>query len=350
MRSHPDACPGAVELHAAADGGLARIRVPGGTLSAAQWDVVRVAARELGNGSVELTSRANLQIRGLRDGVELGARLAAAGLLPSATHERMRNIIAAPLEDNQGLVDEIDAALCADPELADLPGRFLLTVGASVSGLGGDFGLVSTPEGTFALLLAGRDTGVRVTDPVDTVLTAARLFQRLRGPAWRLSEVDDGVRKITAFFGTTDAPRVTPAVTPVAPSPLTPGVPLGRLDAHRLPGVALRLTPWRSVVVPAGTDTSGLITDPDSPWHGVSACTGRPGCAKSLSDVRADARAWVDTAHHTHAPGRVPPISILESRSDSRPVHWSGCARRCGRPAGDVIEFVATGDGYEEIR
>ncbi|USX52241.1 hypothetical protein [Lentzea sp. HUAS12] len=331
MRSHPDACPGAVELHAAADGGLARIRVPGGTLSAAQWDVVRVAALELGNGSVELTSRANLQIRGLRDGVELGARLAAAGLLPSATHERMRNIIAAPLEDNQGLVDEIDAALCADPELADLPGRFLLTAGESVSGLGGDFGLVSAPEGTFALLLAGRDTGVRVTDPADAVLTAARLFQRLRGPAWRLSEVDDGVRKITAHFGTTDAPRITPAVTPVAPSPLTPGVPLGRLDAHQLPGVALRLTPWRGLVVPAGTDTSGLITDPGSPWHGVSACTGRPGCAKSLSDVRADARAWLGTPH-------------------DRPVHWSGCARRCGRPAGDVIEFVATGDGYEEIR
>ncbi|GLY50759.1 hypothetical protein [Lentzea sp. NBRC 102530] len=351
MRSHPDACPGAVELHQAADGGLARIRVPGGTLSAAQWDVVRGAAAELGSGSIELTSRANLQIRGLADGVELGARLAAAGLLPSATHERMRNIIAAPLEDNQGLVDEIDAALCGDASLADLPGRFLLTAGAAVSGLGGDFGLVSEPSGTFALLLAGQDTGVRVTDPVDAVLSAARLFQRLRGTAWRLSEVDDGVRKITAHFGTSDAPRITPAVTPVAPSPLTPGVPLGRLDATQLPGVALRLTPWRSLVVPAGTDTSGLITDPRSPWHGVSACTGRPGCAKSLSDVRADVRAWLDMPHHTHGPGRVPPISIPGSRSDSPgAVHWSGCARRCGRPAGDVIEFVATGDGYEEIR
>ncbi|MFD4671254.1 hypothetical protein ACFWNN_16075 [Lentzea sp. NPDC058450] len=331
MRSHPDACPGAVELHAAADGGLARIRVPGGTLSATQWDVVREAAAELGSGAVELTSRANLQIRGLADGVELGARLAAAGLLPSATHERMRNIIAAPLEDNQPLVDALDSALCADASLADLPGRFLLTVGAAASGLGGDFGLVSVSPGVFALLLAGQDTGVRVTDPVDAVVSAARLFQQWRGSAWRLSEVDDGVRKITAHFGTSDAPRITPAVTPVAPSPLTPGVPLGRLDATQLPGTALRLTPWRSLVVPAGTDVSGLITDPRSPWHGVSACTGRPGCAKSLSDVRADARAWLGTPH-------------------SRPVHWSGCARRCGRPAGEVIEFVATGDGYEEIR
>ncbi|MCX2953892.1 hypothetical protein [Lentzea sp. NEAU-D7] len=352
MRSHPDACPGAVELHAAADGGLARIRVPGGTLSAAQWDAVRLAAAELGNGSIELTSRANLQIRGLADGVELGERMRAAGLLPSWSHERIRNIVAAPLDDNQALVDALDAALCADPVLASLPGRFLVTVGASVSGLGGDIGLVGD-----VLLLAGTDTGVRVSDPVDAVVTAARLFQSLRGPAWRLSEVDDGVRKITAHFGTTDAPRLTPAVTPVAPSPLTPGVPLGRLDASQLPGAAFRLTPWRSLVVPAGTDVTGLITDPASPWHGVSACTGRPGCAKSLSDVRADVHAWVDApaqtdaSHHTHVPGRVPPISILGTRSDKPgAVHWSGCARRCGRPAGDVIEFVATGDGYEEIR
>lgn len=358
MRSHPDACPGAVELHAAADGGLARIRVPGGTLSAAQWDVVRLAALELGSGALELTSRANLQIRGLADGVELGARLTAAGLLPSSTHERIRNIIAAPLEDNQALVDALDAALCADPALAALPGRFLVTVGGAVSGLGGDFGLVGGVGDVdlaggldcFALLLAGTDTGVRVHDPVDAVLTAARLFQEMRGTAWRLSEVDDGVRKITEHFGVSDAPRITPAVTPVAPSPTTPGVPLGRLDAHQLPGVPIRLTPWRSLVVPDGTDVSGLITDPDSPWHGVSACTGRPGCAKSLSDVRADARAWVEASHHTHVPGRVPPISILGSRSDTPgAVHWSGCARRCGRPAGDVIEFVATGDGYEEI-
>ncbi|SDG47216.1 precorrin-3B synthase [Lentzea fradiae] len=326
MRARPDSCPGAVELHQAADGGLARIRVPGGTLTAARWDVVRAAALELGSGEIELTSRANLQIRGLADGVELGARLRAAGLLPSETHERVRNIVAAPLEDNQDLVDALDAALCADPSLAALPGRFLVTVGASVSGLGGDLGLVGD-----ALLLAGTDTGVRVTDPVDAVVTAARLFQSLRGTAWRLSEVDGGVRKITEHLGVTDAPRVTPAVTPVPPSPLTPGVPLGRLDARLLPGVPVRLTPWRSLVVPPGTDTSGLVTDPASAWHGVSACTGRPGCAKSLSDVRADASTWLGTPH-------------------DRPVHWSGCARRCGRPAGDVIEFVATGDGYEEIR
>ncbi len=331
-RERPDACPGAVDVHRAADGGLARIRVPGGTLPAARFDVLRTAALELGDGSLEFTSRANVQIRGLAPGAEheLGARLRDAGLLPSQTHERMRNIIAAPLDDNQDLVDAIDNALCGVPELADLPGRFLVTVGAAVSGLSGDIGLVGD-----ALFLAGRDSGLRVTDPVAAVVTAARRFQEIRGTAWRLSEVDDGVPKITAALGVPTDEKLAPAVIPVAPGPIgdrvVAGVPLGRLDARLLAGVTVRITPWRSLVVPAGTDTSGLFTDPGSPWHGVSACTGRPGCAKSLTDVRADVTRWIGTPH-------------------TGQVHWSGCARRCGRPAGDVVEFVATGDGYEEIR
>ncbi|QFZ18049.1 hypothetical protein [Saccharothrix syringae] len=331
-RVRPDACPGAVDVHRAADGGLARVRVPGGTLSARQLDVLREAALELGDGFLELTSRANVQVRGLAPGaeVELGARLREAGLLPSVTHERIRNVVAAPLEDNQALVDGIDAALCAVPELAGLSGRFLVTVGGPVSGLGGDIGLVGD-----ALFLAGHDSGVRVDDPVAAVVTAARLFQQVRGDAWRLSEVDGGVGRITSAFGTVVDERLPAVVTPVMPGPVgavvVAGVPLGRLDARLLAGVPVRVTPWRSVVVPAGTDTNGLFTSPDSPWHGVSACTGRPGCAKSLSDVRADVARWVGTPHA----GRV---------------HWSGCARRCGRPAGDVVEFVATDDGYEEIR
>ncbi|MFI9009341.1 hypothetical protein ACIGNX_19135 [Actinosynnema sp. NPDC053489] len=332
-RTRPDACPGAVDVHRAADGGLARVRVPGGTLSAAQVDVLRAAAIELGDGVLELTSRANLQIRGLAPGAEheLGARLRAVGLLPSPTHERVRNIVAAPLEDNQALVDAIDAELCATPELASLPGRFLVTVGGAVSGLSGDIGLVGD-----ALFLAGHDSGLRVTDPVAAVVTAARVFAGIRGDAWRLSEVDGGVPKITAALGVPGDARVAPAVTPVAPGAhgevVVAGVPLGRWDARLLAGVPVRLTPWRSVVVPAGSDTSGLFTSADSPWHGVSACTGSPGCAKSLADVRADAARWA------------------RSRSTSGRAHWSGCARRCGRPAGDVVEFVATGGGYEEIR
>jgi precorrin-3B synthase len=130
---------------------------------------------------------------------------------------------------------------------------------------------------------------------------------------------------------------------------LSVGAPLGRVTAAQwrlLVDTArdrgdgtLRLTPWRGVVVPGlaprraaealrEAAAAGLVTGPDSPWSGVGACIGRPGCAKSLSDVRALAGAAVG-----------PPGAL--------PVYWSGCARRCGHPQGDRVDVVATADGHE---
>src|SRR3954468_18835961 len=103
-RLRPDACPGALQTHAAADGALARVRVPGGLLTPGQLRVLAAAARDLGDGALELTSRGNLQLRGLAGGAEaeLGNRLAAAGLLPSQTHERVRNVLASALSGRAG--------------------------------------------------------------------------------------------------------------------------------------------------------------------------------------------------------------------------------------------------------
>jgi precorrin-3B synthase len=125
-------------------------------------------------------------------------------------------------------------------------------------------------------------------------------------------------------------------------------VPLGRFTAAqaeliaRLVPAELQLTPWRSVVLPdlpdeevdeAAVDlvTAGLVLDANSPWVRVTACAGRPGCARSLADVRADALAAV----------------VARSLpADGARQHWAGCERRCGRPRGEVVDVVATGDGY----
>jgi precorrin-3B synthase len=338
-RSGADACPGALDVHRAADGGLARVRIPGGRLTFAQLRAVAEASADLGDGVLELTSRANLQVRGLAEGaeIELGARLADAGLLPSLTHEKVRNIMSSPLGD-PGLAAELDAALCATPELADLPGRFLFVFDdgrGDVAWLGAD--VAAMPVGpSFAILLGGVDHGVRVprADAVSTMLACAAAFLELRTEQWRISELDASV--IAARF-----PRGLDRIEPGAPSAVGPvgpvefadgtagfgvAVPLGRLTSEKALALGrdVVVTAWRGLVM-AGPEPEvpGLITDPDSPWIGVTACTGRPGCAKSLADVRADAR----------------PLD--------RPAHWSGCARRCGRPAGEVIDVVATENGYQ---
>ena len=167
-----DACPGALQTHRAADGELARIRLPGGMITAAQLEAVALAAIDFGSSVIELTSRGNLQIRGVRDTVSVAGILAGAGLLPSLTHERVRNIVASPLSgrsggvcDVRGLVAALDAAVQHDRRLAGLPGRFLFSLDdgrGDISGLGADAGVHALDESTVALLLAGRDTGVRL--------------------------------------------------------------------------------------------------------------------------------------------------------------------------------------------
>ncbi|WP_436497690.1 precorrin-3B synthase [Actinokineospora sp. HUAS TT18] len=334
-RMGADACPGALDVHRAADGGLARVRVPGGGLTSAQVRTLAGASRELGDGTLELTSRANLQVRGLAEGaeVELGARLAEAGLLPSLTHEKVRNIMSSPLGP-PGLAAELDHELCGRADLAALPGRFLFAFDdgrGDVAWLGADLAALPVDD-SVAILLGGADHGVRVQPDqvIETMLAAAAAFLELRDEQWRVAELP--AERIASLFDRTSE-RVTgepPVVGPIGPVEFADGsagfglgAPLGRLTADQAARLGdLVLTPWRGFVVAGGDPgIEGLIGDPDSPWLGVTACTGRPGCAKSLADVRADAR----------------PLG--------RPAHWSGCDRRCGKPAG-VMDVVATGRGY----
>ncbi|MGY1813003.1 precorrin-3B synthase [Blastococcus sp. SYSU D00820] len=372
-RTEPDACPGALQTHAAADGALARVRVPGGLLAPGQLRVLAAAARDLGDGALELTSRGNVQLRGLADGAsaELGDRLAGAGLLPSATHERVRNVLASALTgraagsllDVRPWVRALDAGLCADPALAGLPGRYLATLDdgrGDVAGLGGDVGLLALAPDAVALTLAGADSGLRAApdDAVPLALAATRAFLDERAAqasaAWRLAELTDGPARVAARLGGAVAPRPLPAAPPPGAgavaqtdgrTALVAVIPLGRLTAPQAELLAavstgeLQVTPWRSVVVPDLPDArvadalarAGLELDPGSAWLSVTACAGRPGCAKSLADVRADAAAAV-------AAGALPAAGARQ--------HWAGCARRCGRPRGAVVDVVATLDGY----
>jgi precorrin-3B synthase len=375
-RQRVDACPGALQTHAAADGALARVRVPGGLLTGGQLRALAAAARDLGDGALELTSRGNVQLRGLADGAEaeLGDRLAAVGLLPSASHERVRNVLASALTGRAGghvdvrpWVRALDAGICADPALAALPGRYLATLDdgrGDVAGLGGDVGLLALSPAEVALTLAGTDSGFRAhpDDAVALALAATRAFLDERaargGTAWRLAELDDGVAAVTARLSgrrgmTVDLPPA-PTPGPVGAAAQHDGrtalvavVPLGRLTADQAELLArladeVQLTPRRSVVVPdlaedavddaaVALHRTGMVFDADSAWTRVTACAGRPGCAKSLADVRADAARAV-------ADGTLPAGGARQ--------HWAGCERRCGRPRGEVVDVVATGTGY----
>lgn len=326
-RARPDACPGVFATHDAADGALARVRLPGGRVTAAQLAVLADCADELGDGSLHLTSRGNVQLRGLsRDTGELVGRLSGAGLLPAPAHERVRNFLASPLSglaggavDVRSLVAELDAAVCSVPELAALPGRFLFALDdgrGDVAAEDADLCWQALDASTGVLLRAGEPgPEVPVTEVVGVLVREALRFLEVRGTAWRM-------RELPGFSGTARPSR------PVAVGPFTRddggrGVCLAPLfgqltaDQVRVLRSDVVVTPWRSVVVPEyRPELAGLSSD-----TAVSACIGRPGCAKSRADVRSDARRVTARAH------------------------FSGCERRCGKPR-DALDVVAADGGY----
>lgn len=363
-----DACPGALQVHQAADGALARLRLPGGMIAAGQLEVLARIATEFGNGTLELTVRGNLQLRAVRDPAAVAEAAAAAGLLPSPTHERVRNIVASPLSGRAGgladvrpWVSELDAAIRADPGLAALPGRFLFGLDdgrGDISGLAADTGVHVLADGV-ALLLAGRDTGIRIEpdEVVTALLTVARRFVDVRGKSWRIAELNDTSALVADFDVTAPGGATFPPVLrpPVGWIPQDDGrvalgaaIPLGVLHARQAEFVAaidapVVITPWRSLLVcdlgEEVADTAlrvlapmGLVFDENSPWLDISACVGSPGCEKSLADVRAEATR-VAREEDAHRP--------------SGHVHYVGCERACGSPAAGQV-FVATAEGFRE--
>ncbi len=366
-RKH-DACPGALHVHQAADGALARVRLPGGMITAGQLESLAEAADLFAAGILEITARGNLQVRGITDTSAVADVVAAAGLLPSPTHERVRNIVASPLSGRRGgvvdvrpWVEELDHAIQAEPALAGLPGRFWFSIddgSADVSGLGADIGVHVVDSDTVALLLAGRDTGIRLGPDhiVDTLVTITTRFTEMRGNAWRIGELDDDSDLLTgltpsAAAGASFAPVTRPPVGWIEQDDgkvtIGAAVPLGVLSVRQARFVAaidapVVVTPWRSLLVcdldEGVADTSlrvlpplGLIFDETSRWLEVSACVGSPGCERSRADVRAEATRVAESG--TTAANRV---------------HFVGCERACGSPpAGEVL--VATADGYRAI-
>src|SRR5689334_18609570 len=92
-------CPSTYRLHQAPDGGLVRVRVPGGRLGVPQLRALADTAEACGDGTIELTNRANLQLRGVRAErmVELRHRLEPVGLSgPTVAIEDRRNVLASP--------------------------------------------------------------------------------------------------------------------------------------------------------------------------------------------------------------------------------------------------------------
>ncbi|MEL7543867.1 MAG: precorrin-3B synthase [Pseudomonadota bacterium] len=365
-------CPGVHRLALTRDGALARIRVPGGSLTAAQMRAIASLASDEGNGRIDLTNRANLQVRGLSEhrAPAIATRLADAGLLcADPVADRLRNITASPLSgldttallDVRQMIPAIEDTVCSFPHRHALSVKFAVVLGdggrAPMTTVAHDLAFYAEPgpdAPQMRLWLAGRETQVAVA-AADVSTTVARALElmaergasRIRELIANLphAECADAIAGPHAFHcqphEATEARPWLPLGTITDARAIVAGVPLAQFSPEQLSGLAdildtygtgaLRLTPWQSVVVPLAADAAPANAEAAlgiaafetrcPPVH-VVACAGASGCLRTTMDTKRDAAAL--RKHFAACPA-----PVVRSDRTVPIVHLSGCARSC---------------------
>ncbi|MFW0785739.1 precorrin-3B synthase [Gordonia sp. CPCC 206044] len=395
-RPAADRCPGVFSTHTAADGAVARIRLPGGRIRADQLQILAQAAAEHADGYLEPTVRANLQLRGITDTDAVARAVIAAGLAPSTTHDKARNIEVSPLTGRIGgradvrpIADRLDDLLRADPATAELSGRFLFGVddgrgdiiarrpdaGARVDSVGADKTIVAVIEaGGVSLGLA---TGVDAI--ADALLSVARAVVEIAPDAWRVTDLSPAERAALATVVSEPLAPLSPI--PLPPIPLSP-VPLSPAqdatddpapapasdptvgwftqdDGRILLGAVVELgrLPARLAEFLAAIEAPIILT----PDREILICDLTEEVAETVVRVLApmglifDATSpWARVTCCVGAPGCAKGLApvradLAERVRSGEPVddleHWVGCARGCGSPAGRHLHVEAMPDG-----
>jgi len=188
------------------DAFMARLRIPGGQLKSFQLRELADVARDLTSGYIQVTTRANLQIRLIksRDTIEVLRRIQAVGLhTQGAGADNVRNLTCNPtagvdpheLIDGTPYIREIGAAILHHREFSNLPRKFNIALdGGGLIGTvedTNDIGikaiLKASGETVFRIALGGatghqafaRDAGIEIppADLVKVVLALLRVYR-----------------------------------------------------------------------------------------------------------------------------------------------------------------------------
>lgn len=253
---------------------LVRLRLIGGRVPSSALRLLVAVADRYGDGRVHVTGRANLQMRAFpgRDGQLAPDALAAleeTGLLPTRTHELVRNVMISPQTgltggrvDLRPVAAELDRRLCASPGLAHLPGRFLFALDDGRGDLIDrtcDLGLVALDAETAQIRVGvGWGPTVPVEDSAARIAGLAEAFLSARGSGptapWHVAELTEPV--VTAVD---PDPRLPDPAEPLCYGEVPGGrhveVPSAGLDQGAVAALTadvdeVIVTPWRGVLVP----------------------------------------------------------------------------------------------------
>ena len=310
-------CPTVHAPMPSGDGLLARVKPFGGRLPAARLAALAEAAARYGNGTVELTSRGNLQVRGVQDAAGFAQAMVAAGLADAdPMREARRNVIAVPPCDD-ALVAEVEAVLADTPGLAP---KFCVVVRGAEIFVGGEAVEVG----------ALREVLVRIASALTPTLSREGREREKEGRLPSPPPLAGGGRG--EGCNAHDRLDMRPPL-PQGEGRQTAGTHLLYLPFHQTTAATLthlatlapeiRTTPWRAFLSPVLAP--GFAIEPGT----ITACPGGPACSSGTVPARADAVTLRD-AGFTH-------------------LHVSGCPKGCAHP-GPARTLVGRNGHYDLVR
>ncbi len=391
----------------ALDGSICRVKLTFGDLSAEQARQVAEAAKRFGNGVIEITNRANLQIRGVQPEAEasLIRALLDAGLGPLTDKgDDVRNVMISPVAgldtntvDIRPLALRLLQILQTNASYQTLSPKFsvLIDGGESVAMVDHPHDIwVSpiNPAGTtpqFAFGVAGVPPtkhgdqttlgsvgGEHVFDLITKILdlfidwsrdhpAASRLRHMIAetGTACLAEKLEShpgfGLAKaMSDWYRAPPRPNAHLGVLPVRDG-LTCLVgaipPLGRLDPGLLWALAdlagkrgngtLRMTPWQSVIL-AGVATSeaeSVLADLES--LGLRFDVRQP----LATMISCSGSAGCGSALAATQADGLRLAALLGAGTAIPQIHMSGCRKSCASPSAQPVTLVATAPGHYDI-
>src|SRR5579872_74063 len=349
-------CPSALRPMASGDGLVIRLRTRGGRLSQAQASHIADLSNRYGNGLIDLTGRANLQIRGGTSEnhealIEALARLALVDA--DAESESRRNILVAPFwregDDIPSLAGELERALAT--RSLGLPEKFGFAVDCGTERVltqaPADIRIERDGDGRLLVRADGASEGRAVArdEAIDAALALAEWFVASggvrRGRGRMAAHLASGAAHPDAI-----AAKATPVPAAALPHPglyaagALVGLAFGQMRSETLRFLAalapgLRMTPWRMILLEGVCEMPGhdaIVTRADNPLLRVSACIGAPSCSQAHARTR---RLAAELAPHMSANERL---------------HVSGCAKGCAHPGPSTITLVGTPSGLDLVR
>ncbi|MTD94755.1 precorrin-3B synthase [Hyphomicrobium sp. xq] len=376
-------CPSSARPMQTGDGLIVRVSPRGRSLSTGDLAAIADIAERHGNGLIDLTRRANIQLRGIteRSLPHVWQELTRIGLLGAET----ANILVGPLAgvdaheivDARRLADALEAAVVGNPSIAALPDKFSFVVDGGgrlpLDDVGGDMCLraVRIDGNAVVALTVDRPGGTRlvancaVEDAAAVAADLAARYLRLRPHTGaRMRDVPEGAVDALladARLRAIDMPSPRPAQHPLGPVRIGGDLvavglaaAFGRLASDEVHGLAdcasrsgiaaFRVSPWRSLYALTDDDTAaralttwsaaaGLITDTHDPLHLIDACPGTSGCSSASVDTRLAARALA------------PSLRALGVST----CHVSGCSKGCARSTAADLTLVGASGTFAVI-